>query len=206
MAFEPEIPWLIRKLARYKPEPVQPVEPTADSTDTPPEPNKEGVAALLLISENTVEDERERGRSIDTKTATLVGAIGLALSLNLTLGRPLLNEHLGSLGHALVVAFFIAAAVALLLALLVGVLGALYPQPLRTLEVSELADFMSPVTQARTQISIHQSMIGALRDILAQDRAMNGCKATLMKITAVLLAVGFIFVAGEALTLGVDKI
>jgi hypothetical protein len=170
-----------------------------------PEADPEGTAALLLIAQDAVADERERGRALDTKAASLVGATGLILSLNVTLGRPLLSEHFGPIGRWLVRLSFLLAVVALLLALLVGIIGVLAPQEYRGLRRRQIRAFNSEETQAMSRLHVHIAMLGALDAILHQDRPVNDCKARLTSMVAFLLAVGFIGVAGEALTLVANK-
>lgn len=167
--------------------------------------NPEGVAELLAIATDAVADERERGRGLDTKTASLAGFTGLILSVDGALAGPLFSRHLGSLGRPLALVLFLIAVVFLLLAVLLAVVGVLMPQRCRGMGREQLQNFNSSATQARDALWVHQSMLGALADILAQDRPVNDCKAKLTKTVARLLAVGFIFVAAEALTIGVSQ-
>ena len=170
-----------------------------------PEADEEGVAALLLIAKDAVDDERERGRALDTKTASLVGATGLILSLNATLGRPLLDQKLGGVGVWFVRFFFVVAVVFLFLALLVGIVGVLAPQASRGLHRRQLKAFTSAQTQAMTRLAVHQALLGSLDDIMHSDRPVNDCKARLTTMVAYLFAFGFAGVAGEALTLWFHK-
>jgi hypothetical protein len=167
--------------------------------------NPEGVAELLAIATDAVADERERGRALDTKTASLAGFTGLILSVDGALAGPLFSRHLGSLGRPLALVLFLIAVVFLLLAVLLAVVGVLMPQRYRGMGREQLRHFNSRATQAHDALWVHQSMLGALANILAQDRPVNDCKAKLTKTVARLLAVGFVFVAAEALTIGVSQ-
>jgi hypothetical protein len=171
-----------------------------------PAPNPEGVAALLSIAEDAIGDERERGRELDTKMASLVGFTGLILSLNVTLALPLLDRKLGWLGDFLMRVGFLVAVVALLIALLLGVVGVLAPQKYRGLGHTQIRDFTSAATQAMTAIDVQRAMLGALADILEQDRPVNNCKAKLTKRVVRWIAIGFFGMTAEALTLGLRKI
>jgi hypothetical protein len=91
--------------------------------------------------------------------------------------------------------------VGLLLAVLVAIVGVLMPQKYRGMGREQMRNFTSRTVQAQNEMWVHQSMLGALADILDQDRPVNDCKAHLTKIVARLLAFAFVFVAGEAITL-----
>jgi hypothetical protein len=101
--------------------------------------------------------------------------------------------------------FFIARGF-LLLAVLLAIEGVLMPQRYRGMGRQQLRDFNSPATQAHDALWVQQSMLGALENILTQDRPVNDCKAKLTKRVARLLSIAFIFVAAEALTIGMCQL
>lgn len=168
--------------------------------------DQDGVAELLAIATDTVADERDRGRALDTKTASLAGFTGLILSVNGALAGLLFSKPFGSVGKPLALAFFFIALLFLLSAVLLAVEGVLMPQSYRGMGREQLRNFNSPATQAHNALWVHQSMLGALEHILDQDRPVNDCKAKLTKGVARLLSLGFIFVALEALTIGVSQL
>jgi hypothetical protein len=169
-------------------------------------PNPAGVAALLKIAEDTVEDERERGRALDTKTASLAGFTGAILSINGALAGALFHQKLGPVGRPIAELCFIGAVVCLLIAVAFAVIGVLMPQKYRGMGRQQVAEFTRPDLQAQDATWVSRSMLGALALILAQDRPVNDCKARLTKRVAGLLALGFVFVAGQALTLGLRQV
>jgi hypothetical protein len=61
-------------------------EPPDESAAGDPDPS--GVSALLAIATDTVTDERERGRALDSKSASLAGFSGVILSVNGLLAGP----------------------------------------------------------------------------------------------------------------------
>jgi hypothetical protein len=177
-----------------------------NSHDVRPPPNDGGVEALLGLALATVDDERERGRALDTKAASLVASTGVILSLNATLGRTLLDTDLGPTGNCVLRISFLVAVIALLVGVLVALGGVLRPQKYRGLHRQAIRDFAAPKTQAMTKLQVHQAMLGSAAAILDQDRGVNDFKATLTKVTASALAVGFFGVAGEAITLVLRKL
>jgi hypothetical protein len=180
---------------------------TDDEADEAAGPaDREGVAALLKIAAGTVEDERERGRALDTKTASLAGFTGVILSINGALAGTLFHQKLGPVGRPIAEVCFVGAVISLLLAVGFAVIGVLMPQKYRGMGREQLALFTGAEVQAHNATWVGQSMLGALALIIAQDRPVNDCKARLTKRVASLFALGFVFVAGQALTLGLRQI
>jgi hypothetical protein len=180
--------------------------PEAAATATLVRADPDGVAALLAIASDTVADERERGRALDTKTASLAGFTGLILSVNGALASLLFTKKLGSVGKPVALSLLFIALGLLLLALLLAIEGVLMPQRYRGMRRQQLRDFNSPATQGHDALWVHQSMLGALENILAQDRPVNDCKAKLTKRVARLLSLAFVFVAAAALTIGISQL
>jgi hypothetical protein len=178
----------------------------ASSEASDAEPDKEGVEALLELATDAVADERDRGRALDTKTASLAGFTGLVLSVNVTLGRPVLERDLGPVGDPLVAVCFIVSVIFLLLAMALALFGVLMPQKYRGLGREQLRLFTTPAVQSNNKLWVHRSMLGALADTLDQDRPVNDCKAKLGKHLSRMLLVGFVGVAGQALTLAAREI
>lgn len=170
-----------------------------------PRANEEGVAALLEIAEDTIEDERARGRGLDSKTGSLVGFSGLLLSVNAALAKPLFDTDLGSMTDVVRVSFAVSMA-SLLAAVLVAVLGVLRPQRYRGFGRDELRDFTTAESQAMTRLVVHQRMLGAAADILDTNRTLNDYKAKLTKWVGSLLALGFLAVALQAGVVGISQI
>jgi hypothetical protein len=178
---------------------------TTTDDDTGGQPNAEGVAALLAIATDAVADERERGRALDTKCASLAGFTGLILSLTGAFAPALLDSKLGKIGQPTAEVAFFVAIVSLLLAVLVAVMGVLMPQKYRSMGTEQVANFARPSVQREDALWVHQSMLGALADILAKDRPVNNCKARLTRLVARFLAVGFLAVAVEASTIAIRQ-
>jgi hypothetical protein len=180
--------------------------PVLDPSAEASEPNPEGIAALLAIATDTVADERERGRALDTKTASLAGFSGLILTVNGVLAGPLFKQKLGSIGRPLAQVFFVVAMLCLLIAVLLAIVGILMPQKYRGMGREQLREFNSPDVQSQDATWVHQSMLGALADIIEQDRPINDCKARLTRGVAFFLALAFTLVAGDAVTLGLRQV
>lgn len=189
-------------------EPVHPAETPSEPAagDVPiGDPVPEAVAALLAIATEAVEDERERGRALDTKCASLVGFTGLILAITGALTPALVDHKLGSVGQPLAECSFALAVLALLTAVLLALEGVLMPQKYRSMGTAQVAKFSLPRVQAQEVLWVHQSMLGALRNILAQDRPVNNCKAKLTRWVARSLGVGFVAIAVDAVIIGIRQ-
>lgn len=180
--------------------------PSTGPAITPAASNPDGVAALLTIATDAMKDERERGRSLDAKTATIAGFTGLILSLNAAIAKPLFDAALGPVGEPVARVCFFVAIAALLVGVLLAIVGVLMPQRYRGMGRSQVRAFYSLNAMAKPAMEVHQSMLGSIADIIDQDRPVNDCKARITKLVAGCLAIGFVAVAGEAVTLGARQI
>jgi hypothetical protein len=171
------------------------------------EPKADTVETVWGIAEAVLDDERERGKNLDTKTASLAAFSGTILALDATLGQSLLKRDLGCVGNVTVPAFFLLAAAALLLAACVAVLGVLYPQKFRGLDDKELQRFATLKQLTRNKEAVQGSMLSTLvADVIPAERARNNKKVRLTKVSAVALGVGLLGIAGQAVTLGLHEI
>lgn len=168
-------------------------------------PDEDGIAALLAIALDTLDDERDRGRMLDTKTASMMSFTGLVLSINVALAKPLFAQDLGCVGGVAMKVAFLVAIPSLLAAVLVALVGVLMPQGYRGFGREPLRAFTTAAYQAMPRLEVHQRMIGAIDIMIGQNRPVNDCKAKLTKVVAGLLALGFTAVAAEAVTLGLRQ-
>jgi hypothetical protein len=165
-------------------------------------PDEETVAELLAMVRGLLDDERERGQGLDGKSATLAGFTGTILALTATLGAQLLSLDLGSVGSAVFQALYVVSVVALAVASLVALVGVLRPQPRLALAMAEIRRFPEFPLIAEPKLEIQGTMMNTLIDALEHERGLNDRKARLTRIAAGSLAVGFVAVAAQAVTLG----
>lgn len=163
--------------------------------------NDDGIAELVRIAEGVVADERERGRQLDSKSASLAGFSGLILTIDIALARSVLTLDLGDVGDVVARVGFVVASVALLAATALAIAGVLMPQKYRGLGKDQVDDFGGPTFQLAQTREVHRALLPALALTLAQDRTVNDCKARLTKGVAACLLVGFLGLTTAALTL-----
>jgi hypothetical protein len=161
---------------------------------------------LLAIALDAMKDERERGRALDSKSASIAGFTGLILSVNAAVANPLFDDKLGPVGEIVAPTFFFIAIAALLCGVLLAIVGVLMPQRYGGLGRRQIRAFYSLDAMAKPAVEVEQQMIGSIADIMDQDRPVNDCKARITKHVARCLAIGFVAVAGEAVTLGLRQV
>ncbi len=166
----------------------------------------DGIAELVRIAEGVTADERDRGRQLDSKSASLAGFSGLILTIDVALARSVFGLDLGDVGNVAARAGFVVAATALLLATTLAIAGVLMPQRYRGLGRDAVDDFNGPEFQTTSRSEIHRSLLQSLAFSLAQDRSVNDCKARLTKGVARALLVGFLALTVPALTLAVRSL
>jgi hypothetical protein len=163
--------------------------------------DEEGIAELVRIAESVVADERDRGRQLDAKSATLAGFSGLILAIDTALSRSIFGVDLGTVGDVFARGGFMLAAASLLCATALSIAGVLMPQKYRGLGKDAVDDFGGPAFQTMTRCEIHRSLLPSLSQTLAQDRSVNDCKARLTKRVAIFLLVGFVGLTAAAITI-----
>lgn len=183
----------------------QAVEETRAIREIAKHADEEGVAALLKIAEDAIEDERSRGRALDAKTGQMLGFGGIVLSLSAAVVKPLSEVDLGRFELS-VKALFALAVGALLSAVLLAFWGVLRPQEYRGIGLPQVREFNTPESQTMSRLVVHQRMLGALTDMLNQNRRLNNGKADITKVVGALLAVGFSAVALQAGLVGISQI
>jgi hypothetical protein len=166
-------------------------------------PNDETVAELLAMVRGMLDDERTRGQGLDGKSATLAGFTGTILALTTTLGAELLDLDLGDVGSTMFECLYIASVLALGFAALIALIGVLRPQPRLALAMDEIRRFSEFPLIAQPPVEVQGTMMNTLIEALAHERALNDRKARLTRVAAAGLAVGFVAVAAQAVTLGI---
>jgi hypothetical protein len=90
---------------------------------------------------------------------------------------------------------FAVAVFSLLAAVLVAITGVLSPQTYRSFGRDQLRAFTRSDTQSMSRMVVHQSMLGAVADMLDQNRPVNDCKAKLTRSVGYFLAGSFAIIA-----------
>lgn len=176
---------------------------------TPPEshPDPAAVTVLLEAAEAILDDERQRGRALDAKTAQLAAFGGAILTLNATLGFGLVRANLGAVADVALPVLFAIATGGLATAAACAVIGVLRPQPYLGIKRDEVKAFARFPLLATNETAIRARLLTTMSDrLLPAERTRNDRKARWSKRAAVALMVGLVAVAGQALTLSLDQL
>ncbi len=161
----------------------------------------ESVSECLEIVREVSAEQRARARHLDSKIGTLAGFGATALTLNTTLGRPLLEADLRSGATVVVTVSFLVAVVAFALAATVAVIGGLRPMghdDLTDAQIDAYSDRPKVVTPAA---DLRMTWLRTMTDMARSDRSAADAKAKLARTATVLLGIGLLGVVGQAVTL-----
>ena len=102
-------------------------EPESPTHEAPDEPfgRDDSVQQCRAIMREVSAEQRARARHLDTKTGALAGFCATVLTLNVTLGQPLLKARLAPDAHSAIRILFLIASVLLALAAHTTASGAL---------------------------------------------------------------------------------
>lgn len=159
-------------------------------------------AALEIVG--TVDDEaRVTGRHLDTKTGSLIGVAAVVLTLNATLGRPILAADLEGAWDTIASVSFMGSIAALLVAIAAGMFGVLVPKQQQSAQVAFIEKLAEDAILNEPADALREGWLQAQTRITVSDRHANRSRVFWMRVSAIALGVGLLAVAGQAVTLGV---
>jgi hypothetical protein len=168
-------------------------------------PEPESTDVLVAIVERLVDDERSRGATLTTRASTLAGFSGTILAVVATLGREAFKLELGSVGDPALRVMFVASVVALATAASLAV-GVLRAQTRELVNVAVVRAFAGQPWIRKEPARIQQDWLASLGMTLERDRSNNDRRAKAGEAAGIVLLVGILCVAGQALVLGIDEL
>lgn len=163
----------------------------------------ESVEECLKIVEAISDEARATGRHLDLKTGQIAGFAAVALTLNATLGRPLLEEDLSLVWELVAHASFFVAVAALLVSAAAALFGVIAPKQQLDLSRRFIRELAAEPAMRTDPQELRERWLATLSAIAVSDRQANRNRVRAMRTSLVFLAVGLLGVAGQALTLGV---
>jgi len=165
----------------------------------------ESVEQCLVILGEVGEEQRGRSRHLDTKAASIAGFAGTALTLNLTLGRPLLLQHFAEHGwaHGVVRDAFIGSAVMFGLAAVTAIVGVLRPTGTEDLDEEAIDGYANRPKVVTPPPELRETWLQTLSKMALADRKAGDSKAKWSTIGVALLGLGILGLLTQAVTLGV---
>jgi hypothetical protein len=165
----------------------------------------ESVEQCLTIMAEVSDEQRERNRHLDTKAGSIAGFAGTALTLNLTLGRPLLQQHFHShpWAHGVIRDAFITSAALFAAAGLTAVFKVLKPAPTDDLDEEAIDSYSNRPKMIMPPPELREKWLRTVTDMTLSDRKAGNAKAKWSEAVVVLLALGIVGLLTQAVTLGV---
>lgn len=161
----------------------------------------ESVKQCLEIMSEVSAEQRARARHLDTKTGTLAGFAATVLTLNATLGRPLLDANLPKDAASRVEVYFTVSVIALGLAALVAVVGVLRPMGHKDLDEEQIDAYSDHEKVNADPEDLRMTWLRTVTEMAISDRTAGTRKARLGNLAVLCLAIGLCGVAAQALTL-----
>jgi len=167
--------------------------------------NDESVVQCLAIMGEIAEEQRGRNRHLDTKAGSIAGFAGTALTLNLTLGRPLLQQRFPSspLAHGVIRDAFIVSAALFAASVLAAVVGVLRPSGTDDLDEIAIDGYADRPKVITAPPELRETWLQTVKEMALSDRKAGDAKATWSNIGVVLLALGIVGLLVQAVTLGI---
>jgi hypothetical protein len=161
----------------------------------------ESVQQCLEIMKEVSAEQRARARHLDTKTGTLAGFAATVLTLNATLGRPLLEARLPEAAASRVESFFTISVITLALAALVAVVGVLRPMGHKDLDEEQIDAYSDRGKVNTDPEDLRMTWLRTVTEMTISDRKAGTWKSRLGNVAVVCLAIGLCGVAAQAVTL-----
>jgi hypothetical protein len=170
-------------------------------------PNPDSVEVLHAAAESLIEDERERGRALDAKTAQLATFSGTILTLDVALGTLALRDSLGCVADVVLPICFLIAALGLVTAAGLAVGGVLMPQKFLAIDRRAVRGFARYPLLSAEPMEVRGRLLTSITDVqLPRERKRNDSKAEWTKGAVIALLVGLAGIAGQAITIGLDQL
>jgi hypothetical protein len=170
-------------------------------------PTPDSVEFLHAAAESLIEDERERGRALDAKTAQLATFSGTILTLDVALGTLALRDSLGCVADVVLPICFLIAALGLVTAAGLAVGGVLMPQKFLAIDRRAVRGFARYPLLSAEPMEVRGKLLTSITDVqLPRERKRNDSKAEWTKGAVIALLVGLAGIAGQAITIGLDQL
>lgn len=170
-------------------------------------PNPDTTTVLLGAAEALIEDERQRGRALDAKTAQLATFSGTILTLDVALGTLALDKNLGCVADVALPFCFLVAGIGLVVAAGFAIGGVLMPQKFLSIHRDAVRNFSRYPLLSTDATLVRARLLSSITDVqLPRERERNDGKAKWTKAAAIALLVGLAGIAGQAVTIGLSQL
>jgi hypothetical protein len=165
----------------------------------------DSVTQCLAIMDEVANEQRGRNRHLDAKAGSIAGFAGTALTLNLTLGRPLLQQRFVASGwaHGVIRDAFIASAALFAAAGLAAVVGVLRPTSTDDLDEAAIDAYADRPKVITPPPELRETWLQTVTTMALSDRKAGNAKALWSNVGVVLVALGIVGLLVQAVTLGI---
>jgi hypothetical protein len=174
-------------------------------SDTEPFGRDDSVTQCLAIMDEVANEQRGRNRHLDTKAGSIAGFAGTALTLNLTLGRPLLLQRFASpaWAHAVIRDAFLASAALFASGAIAAVVGVLRPTGTHDLDETAIDAYADRPKVITLPPQLRETWLQTVTAMALSDRRAGNAKALWSNVGVVLLVLGIVGLLVQAFTLGI---
>ena len=167
--------------------------------------NEASTDECLSIIREIAAEQRERNPHLDTKAASIAAFAGTALTLSLTLGRPVLQQHFttATWAHSAIRGAFISSATLLGLAAAVALLGVLAPAPTKDLDERAIDSYADAPKVVTPPAELRETWLQTMAQMTLADRVAGDTKARRSKLAVWLLVLGIGGLLAQAFVLGI---
>jgi hypothetical protein len=178
---------------------------TTETESSEPFGNDDSVIQCLSIMGEVANEQRGRNRHIDTKAGSVAGFAATALTLNLTLGRPLLQQRFAgsAWAHGLIRDAFLASAAMFAAAALVAVFGVLRPMSTDDLDETAIDGYADRPKVIIPPPQLRMTWLQTVSAMALADRKAGNTKAYRSNLAAIILVLGIAGLLVQAFTLGI---
>jgi hypothetical protein len=162
-------------------------------------------ALCLAIIKEVADEQRGRNRHLDTKASSIAGFAGTALTLNLTLGEPLLKQRFAASpwAHGVIRDAFVASAVLFAVAAIAAVVGVLRPTGTHDLDETAIDAYADRPKVITPSPELRETWLQTVAAMALSDRKAGNAKALWSNVGIVLLVLGIVGLLAQAVTLGI---
>jgi hypothetical protein len=169
--------------------------------------NPDSVEQCLSILGEVSEEQRGRNRHLDTKAGSIAGFAGTALTLNLTLGRPLLEQHFGryAWAHGVIRDAFIGSALLFAVAGVTAIGAVLRPAKTKDLDEEAIDAYGDRPKVITPPAQLRETWLQTVVAMALADRQAGNAKAAWSNFGVVMLVLGIVGLLVQAVTLAISS-
>jgi hypothetical protein len=167
--------------------------------------NDDSVSQCLAIMNEVASEQRGRSRHLDGKAGSIAGFAGTALTLSLTLGRPLLQQRFPASpwAHGVIRDAFLASAALFAAAAIAAVVGVLRPTGTHDLDETAIDAYADRPKVITPPPELRVTWLQTVTAMALSDRKSGNAKALWSNFGVVLLALGIVGLLVQATTLAI---